>query len=1543
VKLQDAGGNLVATDSTHTVTLALTTPAGASLAGTPTVTLVGGVATFAGLAVDKAGTYTLTASTNAGAFTKASGSLAIVPGAATQLVFTTQPGDAASAASLSPQPVVKLEDASGNVVASDNTHTVTLALTTPGGATLSGSPTVALAGGVATFSGLNVNKVGTYTLTATSNAGAFTVDSTALTITPGAASQLVFTTQPGTAASAAALGTQPVVKLEDASGNVVVGDNTHTVMVALTTPGGATLAGSKTVTLAGGAGTFAGLAVDKAGTYTLTASTNAGAFTRASASFAIVAGAATQVVFTTQPGGAASGASLAPQPVVALQDAAGNVVLPDSTHAITLALTTPGGATLSGTKTVTLANGVATFAGLAVDKLGAYTLTATTDAGAFTKASASLTIVAGAAAQVVLTTQPGNAVAAQSLAPQPVVKLEDASGNVITTDSTHTITVALTAPGGATLAGTKTIALSNGVAVFSGLGVDKAGAYTLTASTNAGAFTQASASFAITVGPATQLAFTTQPVGAAGTSPLGAQPVVALRDAGGNVVASDSTHTVTVALTAPGGATLSGTKTVTLASGVATFAGLAVDKAGSYTLTATTNAGAFTKASTAFTIAVGAATQLVFTTQPGNAASGAALAPQPVVKLQDAGGNVVADSTHNATLALTVPGTAVLSGTATVAFVNGVATLAGLAVDVAGTYTFTATTDAGAFTVQSAAFTVAPGTATQLAFTTQPGGAASTAALSPQPALQLRDAAGNVVPDSIHTVTLALTTPGGATLAGSRTLSLAGGAVAFSGLSVDKVGTYTLTATTNAGAFTQASAPFSVALGAPTQVVFATQPGGAIVGTPLTVQPVVRLLDAGGNVLTTDSTHTVTVALTTPGSATLGGTTARTLANGVATFTNLAVNVAGTYTLTASTNAGAFTRASTAFTVSAAPTQLVFGTQPTGAVATAPLAVQPVVRLADSSGNVATTDSTHTVTLTLTTPGSATLAGTKTVTLVNGVATFAGLSVDKAGSYTLTASTNLGTFTKASTAFTVTVGPATQLAFQVQPGGAMTGAALAPQPTVQLQDAGGNVVATDSAHTVTVALTAPGGATLGGTPTLTLNHGVAAFTGLNVNLAGVYTLTATTNAGAFTRASAAFTVSGPATQLLFATQPGGAQSTQPLAPQPVVWLADAGGRVVTTDSTHSVSLTLTTPNGALLAGTATVTLNHGVATFGSLSVNKAGAYTLTAKTSAGTFSATSAGLTITPAGGTQLAFSAQPVGAPAGTPLATQPVVQLKDGNGNLATGDSTHTVTVALTTPNGATLAGTRTVTLVNGVATFAGLSVDRIGSYTLTATTNAGAFTTASSTFTVTVGPATQLAFQAQPGGAMTGATLSRQPIVQLLDAGGNVVTTDSTHTVTLALAAPGGATLGGTTTLTLVRGVATFTNLNVNLAGSYNLTASTNAGAFTRLSTAFTVSGPAAQLVFARQPGNALASQALAPQPIVWLEDAGGNVLTTDSTHSVTLTLTTAGGAVLGGTTNIAFNHGVASFTGLNVNRAGSYTLTAKTTAGTFTQVSVPFTIS
>ena len=71
---------------------------------------------------------------------------------------------------MTPAVTVAVEDANGNVETSDNATTVSLAIgTNPGGGTLTGGSAVTVAAGIATFSGLSINKTGTgYTLTASS-------------------------------------------------------------------------------------------------------------------------------------------------------------------------------------------------------------------------------------------------------------------------------------------------------------------------------------------------------------------------------------------------------------------------------------------------------------------------------------------------------------------------------------------------------------------------------------------------------------------------------------------------------------------------------------------------------------------------------------------------------------------------------------------------------------------------------------------------------------------------------------------------------------------------------------------------------------------------------------------------------------------------------------------------------------------------------------------------------------------------------------------------------------------------------------------------------------------------------------------------------------------------------------------------------------------------------------------------------------------------------------------------------------------------------
>src|SRR6059058_2171156 len=142
--------------------------------------------------------------------------------------------------------------------------------------------------------------------------------------------------------------------------------------------------------------------------------------------------------------------------------------------------------------------------------------------------------------------------------------------------------------------------------------------------------------------------------------------------------------------------------------------------------------------------------------------------------------------------------------------------------------------------------------------------------------------------------------------------------------------------------------------------------------------------------------------------------------------------------------------------------KLIFAVQPSNAAAGAGITPAMQVAVQDAQGNTVSTATTSITVAIGTNPASGTLAGTKTVAAVNGVATFSTLSLNLAGTgYTLTA-TATGLTRATSTAFniSVTVGPAAKLAFTVQPSNAVGGAAITPAVQVAIQDAQGNIVTT---------------------------------------------------------------------------------------------------------------------------------------------------------------------------------------------------------------------------------------------------------------------------------------------------------------------------------------------------------------------------------------------------------------------------------------------------------------------------------------------------
>ena len=90
----------------------------------------------------------------------------------------------------------------------------------------------------------------------------------------------------------------------------------------------------------------------------------------------------------------------------------------------------------------------------------------------------------------------------------------------------------------------------------------------------------------------------------------------------------------------------------------------------------------------------------------------------------------------------------------------------------------------------------------------------------------------------------------------------------------------------------------------------------------------------------------------------------------------------------------------------------------------------------------------------------------------------------------------------------------------------------------------------------------------------------------------------------------------------------------------------------------------------------------------------------------------------------------------------------------------------------------------------------------------------------------PAASNAFGQQPTGTTPNTAISPPITVRLIDRCGNPAT-DSTATVSLALGTnPGGATLGGTTSVAAVAGIATFDDLTISEPGAgYTLTASSS----------------------------------------------------------------------------------------------------------------------
>jgi adhesin/invasin len=699
---------------------------------------------------------------------------------------------------------------------------------------------------------------------------------------------------------------------------------------------------------------------------------------------------------------------------------------------------------------------------------------------------------------------------------------------------------------------------------------------------------------------------------------------------------------------------------------------------------------------------------------------------------------------------------------------------------------------------------------------------------------------------------------------------------------------------------------------------------GTLFGNPLRAE----VTEVTGTSSTPLSGVVVTFSAPTSGaSATLSPTQAIvTGASGQAGMASVAATAnatLGTYAVTAST-VGVSSPATFNLTNTAGPpANISFVQQPTNTQAGQPISPDITVSLTDAHMNPV---SGTPITLTLQ-GGTATLNGTTTQnTASNGIATFHGLSVNTASTYTLQAAST-GVTSISSTSFTISP-DSTSAAISVYDGdkqsATVSTAYAKPLKALvqdQYQNAFVNTPVSFNAPTSSASVTFSGSATVN-----TDSSGMATAPTMTANSqAGAFQVNAT--ATSLTSSQAAFTLmnlAGAANHLSFVQQPTDTVAGQVITPPVTVQLQDSSGNPV---RTAGIPVTVQ-PNAVLqqkhlFSGNATATTDPtGLATFSNLSITLAGRYQLLAS-SGGTASATSNSFNVTT--GAPSSITATGGAQQSALVLTTFPSplqVTVADEAGNPAQG-----VPVTFTTPTsgpGGAFGGLSTFTALTnaqGQAQVVITANNIAGPYVVTATST---LVTGSASFSLTNLPAAAatLSFVQQPSNTQSGQVIAPPVAVQVQNSSGGASNTPGVPIV-LSLSS-GTGILGGTLVqVTDSTGTARFNDLRISVAGTKKLTATSQSQPSAVSNTFQIVAGSPATVAATFGTPQATTVSTLFPLPLtVQVEDIAGNPV---GGASVTFTAPASGPS---GT----FSAPASVTTDINGNAAAP-PLTANSTEGSF----------
>lgn len=416
---------------------------------------------------------------------------------------------------------------------------------------------------------------------------------------------------------------------------------------------------------------------------------------------------------------------------------------------------------------------------------------------------------------------------------------------------------------------------------------------------------------------------------------------------------------------------------------------------------------------------------------------------------------------------------------------------------------------------------------------------------------------------------------------------------------------------------------------------------------------------------------------------------------------------------------------------------------------------------------------------------------------------------------------------------------ATSLAFVQQPSNTASGASITPAVTVEVLDATGTLMSGDNTDSIALAITtgtptSGGPGTLSGTTPKTVVNGIATFSNLSINTAGIgYKLHAT---------SGSLTAADSTTFNITAGAVNAGTSTVSASPTPIT--ADG-------TTTSTITVTLKDVNSNPVSGK-TVTLAQGgghssiSAASGASSTLGVVTFTVTDTTAETvTYTATDSTDTVTITQTAAVTFTAGALdhfkvektgGGAVGTQTAgTSFSLRLtaQDVNNNTVTS---FTSAVSLTSTGTLTGSPVTSGAFTAGVLDPQSVTITNTGSFTITATGSAK--TGISNSFTVNSSVATKLAIVTPSGCTNASDACTTNPDVTVQDQFGNTVTTNTGNNASIGLTinCTGSMTFGYSqgTPHNAVSGIALFTVNSIDHSRNGCTITTTNTSSLTNIST-------------------------------------------------------------------------------------------------------------